>query len=114
MLVAATLLGVALILGVFVSLYPVKGFHVPVGDDASTYIWRQRVVAAGGLEALQAVDQYPFRPNAPNSGRSGYPVLGALVEDVTGITSRKLAFAPPGVVAAAVRTTFTESPTMTT
>ena len=100
--VAATLLAVALILGVFVSLYPVNRVHVPVGDDTSTYIWRQRVVATGGLDALQAVDQYPFRPNAPNSGRPGYPVLGALVNDVTGVTSWKLAFALPGVMAGAI------------
>ncbi len=98
----ATVLGVLLVVGVFVSLYPSNGWSIPVGDDSPTYVWRQRVVANGGLDALQAVDQYPFRPNAPNSGRPGYPVLGSLVHAVTGVTSWRLAFVLSGVLAAAI------------
>jgi hypothetical protein len=75
---------------------------IPVGDDVPTYVWRTRAVAAGGLDALDDANHYPFHSNTANPGRPGYPVLSTLVEDATGVTSWRLPFVLPAAGAIAI------------
>jgi hypothetical protein len=101
-LVAATVVACLVVGGLFLALYPNKGFVIAVGDDVPTYIWRTRAVAEGGIDALERANHYPFHSNTANPGRPGYPVMANLVEDVTGVTSWRLPFVLPAAGAVAV------------
>jgi len=101
-LVAATVVACLVVGGMFLALYPNKGFVIAVGDDVPTYVWRTRAVAEGGIDALERANHYPFHSNTSNPGRPGYPVMANLVEDVTGVTSWRLPFVLPAAGAIAV------------
>jgi hypothetical protein len=101
-MVAGTLVSVAVVGGVLLSLYPARAYRIPVGDDVPTYIWRARVVASGGLDALSRANQYRFHSNTSNPGRPGYPVMAALIDDVSNVSTWRIAFALPAVAAVAI------------
>lgn len=101
-LVAGTVVSVAVVGGTLLSLYSAKAYRIPVGDDVPTYIWRARVVASGGLDALDQANQYRFHSNTSNPGRPGYPVMAALVDDVSKVSTWRFAFALPAVAAVAI------------
>ncbi len=100
--VLATAAVLAIVGGLLLALYPIKGFRVPVGDDVPTYVWRSRVVAADGVHGLQTSNQYPFHSSSSNPARPGYPLTATLLDEVTGVTPWRLSFVFPTVAAIAI------------
>jgi hypothetical protein len=101
-LAAATVAAIAIVAGVFLSIYLVRGFRIPVGDDVPTYLWRARAVASQGIDVLQRADHYPFHSNSTNPSRTGYPVTAALLQAVDGVTPWRFVFLFPSVAAVAI------------
>lgn len=86
----------------FLGRYVVDGTGVaPAGSDTSQHVWRSKVVAESGLEALPAFDGRSHALNT-NADRPGLPLIFSSLSAVTGADVRDLAYVLPAVVAAAI------------
>ncbi len=99
---AATLIAVAavaIVIGLFCSTYARADRLTPVGSDTLQDVWRARVVAAGGLDALPTSG-----PNAVNGSvdRPGLPLLMALLHGIDGTGVETIAFGLPAAAGAAL------------
>jgi hypothetical protein len=83
----ALIVGIA-VFAFYLPVYRVGGYQLPVGFDASWYVWRAQFVAARGIGPLGT------------SSRPGHAILSALLEAVTGRTQLQLAVLLPLVLAA--------------
>ena len=83
----ALIVGMAVV-AFYLPVYRVRGYRLPVGFDASWYVWRAQFVAARGVGPLGT------------SSRPGHAILSALVEAVTGRTQLQLAVLLPLVLVA--------------
>ena len=89
----------AVVVGSYVALYAGEADPVPAGTDTPYYIWRAKVVAHDGLQALPDSIAPPFRAQA---FRAGHPLLAGFTDSILGIDPYEWAFALPAVMATAV------------
>lgn len=90
-------ISVAASAGVFIARNVERGSPVPVGYDTPKYIWRAKLAAGEGIEAIGRVVALPSNTNAD---RPGYPVFAAVLGGVTGIDPLRLALLLPALFAA--------------
>jgi hypothetical protein len=88
-----------IVLAFFLSIYPVKGYTVPIGWDQSEYLWRttlaQRVGVANIDRPLPAVP-------SPKAGRPAFPVIAASLSSLTGSHPFRVAMVLTPVMAAVI------------
>lgn len=87
------------VLGFYLSIYPARGFTVPIGWDQSEYLWRTRLAQEVGVAAIDR--PLPAVPS-PKSGRPGFPVVTAVLSSLGSVSPFRVAMALSTVVAAAI------------
>ncbi|HEX5936905.1 MAG TPA: hypothetical protein VFZ75_04320 [Actinomycetota bacterium] len=88
--------------GLFLGRYWLDGTDVaPAGSDTPQHVWRSRVVADLGLEALPEFEGTAQALNT-NADRPGLPLALAVLTSVTGTDVADLAYVLPAVAAAAI------------
>jgi hypothetical protein len=90
-------ISVAACAGLFVARYVERGDSLPVGYDTPKYVWRVKLTAQEGLEALPGAAPLPQNTNPD---RPGYPILASLVSAAVGIDPIELALLLPALFAA--------------
>lgn len=87
--------------GVFVELYGSRRDPALVGVDTPYYVWRGRVVADEGVEALVSGRVKPQLTKS-RAYRIGYPVVAGYMRSLTHVDAYQLAFGVPAIMAAVV------------
>jgi hypothetical protein len=87
------------VLGFFLSIYAIKGYTVPIGWDASEYVWRTRLAQQVGVAHIE--DPLPSS-DRPKRGRPGFPVVGATLSSVLGASVFRVTAATASVLAVAI------------
>ncbi len=93
---------VVAVLVAYLGVYPRRGLAVPVGADATTYVWRAGVMLAEGPGGLRDASPFPFDANGANPDRAGTPALLAQVARLLGIDPWDGVMVLPAVGAAVV------------
>jgi hypothetical protein len=89
----------AILLTFFLSIYPVKGYTVPIGWDQSEYLWRTALAREVGFENIDR--PLPAVPN-PKAGRPAFPVITASLSSVGGVHPFRVAMVLPSAMAATI------------
>ncbi|MGH2724172.1 MAG: hypothetical protein ACRDI0_07875 [Actinomycetota bacterium] len=85
---------VAVVAGALISVYAGGDRSLPAGADTPWYVWRAKLVAGEGLDALSGSVPPPLTPKA---SRAGYPILAGFLDSVAGVAPLRLAFALPAL-----------------
>lgn len=98
---SALVLGIlaAILLSFYLSIYPAKGYDVPIGWDVSEYLWRTKLAQEVGLQNLG--DPLPSSRN-PKSGRPAFPVIAGTLSSLGSVDLFRLAVVLPSVMAVVV------------
>jgi hypothetical protein len=87
------------VLAFLLAIYPLRGFTVPIGWDASEYLWRTRLAQHEGVAEIAT----PLPSIAtPKSGRPGYPVVAAAVSSALQSSPFRVTMVMASVLAVAV------------
>lgn len=88
------LVSVIVVGAAFVSLYDDPEATAYTGSDTPWYVWRARLVAGHGLDALPGAEPDPFRAQAH---RAAHPLVASVL-DSAGVDPERLAYALPAVI----------------
>jgi len=98
---AGLLVGVVgvVVLAFFLSIYPIQRYTVPIGWDASEYLWRTRLAQAVGVSRI--AEPLPSTAH-PKTGRPGYPVVAATLSSVLHVSPFRVTMVMGSVLALAI------------
>lgn len=92
-------LAAILILGFFLGIYVVKGYHMPIGWDTARYVSEANLAAEFGLSGVRRLTP---PPHVVQTSRAGYSVLDLTLSSLFALSRFKLAASLPPAAAVAL------------